>query len=180
MAPDARSKIGGGFFDGRSVGFGSRGPGGFGSLPGMHSRALPNFFPRLRFAVPLLWLIFGVWVLVLVYASTRQGVPGPFQPVLGFDKVEHFLFFFWGALSLGAAIRATAAIRWSTIFLIVFLVLCSLGLADEINQLFVPNRSGADPFDWMADLAGTAAGLAVLRRFYGKRKAADPAPSAGD
>jgi len=146
----------------------------------MHSRALPSFFPKFRFAGPLLWVIFFGWVLVLVAASTREGVPGLPQPILGFDKVEHFVFFFCGAISLGAAIRATASIRWSTLFLIVFVVLCSLGVADEINQLFVAYRSGGDPFDWMADLTGTAAGLAVLRTLYGKRPSANPAPPSGN
>lgn len=135
----------------------------------MHSRALPPFFPESKFSRPALWALFAVWVVVLIFASTRPGKTGFEMPIIGFDKVLHFTFFFSGALALGAAVRASFAIRWSTLFLAVLLILCSLGLADEINQLFVANRSGGDPFDWLADLTGAALGLVVLRKFYAQR-----------
>jgi VanZ family protein len=139
----------------------------------MHSKALPPFFPNSKFSRPALWIVFALWAALLFFASTRPGQPGPEAPIFGFDKFLHFTFFFCGALSLGAAIRSSFAIRWSTLFLVVLVVLCSLGLADEINQLFVTNRSGGDPFDWMADLTGSAVGLVALRKFYAKRS---PAP----
>jgi len=135
----------------------------------MHSKALPPFFPSSKFSRPALWLAFFLWVALLIFASSRPGQPGPTFPILGIDKIMHFTFFFAGALSLGAAVRASFAIRWSTLFLVVLLILCTLGLADEINQLFVSNRSGGDPFDWLADLTGAALGLVTLRKIYARR-----------
>jgi VanZ family protein len=70
--------------------------------------------------------------------------------------------------------RATFPIRWATLFLIAVVALCGLGLADEINQLFVTGRSGGDPFDWLADLIGSACGLTVLRSFYAQRPRENP------
>jgi VanZ family protein len=144
----------------------------------MHSRALPVFLPKV--GVPGLWLTFAAWVAVLIYASTRPGSEVFALPILYFDKLEHVAFFFAGAISLGAAMRATFPIRWATLFLIAVVALCGLGLADEINQLFVTGRSGGDPFDWLADLTGSACGLAVLRSFYAKRPRENPAPPTGD
>ncbi len=143
----------------------------------MHSRALPIFFPRWRIAVPLLWLTFAAWIALLFYASSQPGKIGPENPILYWDKILHFTFFSGGAMSLGASIRATFAIRWATIFLVVMILLCGIGLGDEIHQLFVTGRSGGDPFDWLADLLGTAAGLAVLRLLYAQRP---PAPASGN
>jgi len=146
----------------------------------MHSRALPNFLPDWKIWKPALWLAFFLWVSFLIYASSHPGKPGPEHGIMFADKLQHLVFFFAGGISLGAAMRATFAIRWATLFLIVLLILCSLGLADEINQLFVTGRSGGDPFDWLADLGGSAAGLAVLRHFYAKRPRENPGTPAGD
>lgn len=146
----------------------------------MHARALPFFLPKWKVWVPALWLAFAVWTATLIYASTRPGTAGPECPILYFDKLQHIAFFFGGGMSLGAALRATFAIRWSTIFLIAVVALCALGLADEIHQLFVTGRSGGDPFDWLADLLGSAAGLSALRRLYAKRPRANPLPPPGD
>ena len=146
----------------------------------MHSRALPNFLPDWKIWKPALWLAFFLWVSFLIYASSHPGKPGPEHGIMFADKLQHLVFFFAGGISLGAAMRATFAIRWATLFLIVLLILCSLGLADEINQLFVTGRSGGDPFDWLADLGGSAAGLATLRHFYAKRPRENPETPAGD
>ena len=146
----------------------------------MRSRALPFFLPRWKVSVPGLWLVFVAWAGLLVYESTRPGNAGSEHPILYFDKIQHLVFFFGGGMSLGAAMRATFPIRWSTIFLIAVVALCGLGLADEIHQLFVTGRSGGDPFDWLADLIGSACGLAVLRSFYAKRPRENPAPPPGD
>jgi len=146
----------------------------------MHSRTLPNFLPERRISAVGLWLAFSAWAALLVYASTRPGSTGPVHPIIYYDKLQHLGFFFGGAMLLGAAMRATFPIRWTTIFLIAIIVLCGLGLADEINQLFVEGRSGGDPFDWLADLIGSASGLAALRHFYAKRPRENPATPPGD
>ncbi|MFA7234704.1 MAG: VanZ family protein [Terrimicrobiaceae bacterium] len=135
----------------------------------MRSRQIPLFLPPWKIFVPTLWLIFFLWVGILLCVSSQPGSACPDLPVPHGDKALHFLFFSSGALSLGAAIRATFGIRWTSLFLVVIVSLGALGLADEIHQLFVTGRSGGDPFDWLADLTGTCCGLALLRTFYAKR-----------
>lgn len=130
--------------------------------------------------MPMLWLAVAFWVGFLIYETTQPGTAGPEQVILYYDKLLHLAFFFTGGIILGAAMRATFAIRWATLFLFALVVLCSLGLADEIHQLFVTGRSGGDPFDWLADLIGSASGLAVLRHFYAKRPKENPGTPAGD
>jgi VanZ family protein len=135
----------------------------------MHSRQIPPLLPQWKIFVPAFWLVFLVWVGFLVFVSSQPGKTGPDHPILYVDKVLHFLFFACGAISFGAAIRATFPVRWTTLFLLVIVGLGVLGLADEIHQMFVTGRSGGDPFDWLADLLGICGGLAFLRTFYAKR-----------
>lgn len=146
----------------------------------MPSRQLPSFLPQWRILTPALWLGFIVWAAVLFIVSSLPGIPGPELPLLGIDKLQHFLFFASGAIVFGAALRATFHIHWAALFLIVIVSLSFLGLADETHQLFVANRSGGDPFDWLADLIGTSSGLIILRSFYAKRPPENPAAPAGD
>jgi len=146
----------------------------------MHSRALPYFLPKWKIWLPVFWLAFAMWTGVLIYVSSQPGKAGPGHGIMYFDKLQHLAFFSAGGFVLGAAMRATFAIRWATLFLMVLLILCTLGLADEIHQLFVTGRSGGDPFDWLSDLGGTAVGLAALRHFYAKRPRENPGTPAGD
>lgn len=143
-------------------------------------RALPRFFPDWKIFIPAFWLAFFVWTGILMFASSRPGIPYPGNPILGTDKLMHFFFFAAGAMALGAALRATFHMHWATVFLTVIVSLSILGLADEVHQLFVVGRSGGDPFDWLADLTGTCAGLALLRTFYAKRPRENPGAPAGD
>ncbi len=141
----------------------------------MHSRALPFFLPRSKWLALTLWLLVATWLGILIYVSSQPPQLKGFHPFPHFDKVLHFVFFGAGAATFGAALRASFAIRWATIFLVVMVVQCGLGLGDEINQLFVTGRSGGDPFDWLADLIGSASGLAVLRKCYANRPREIPA-----
>ena len=140
----------------------------------MRARQLPSFLPQWRILTPALWLVFIIWAGILIIVSSRPGIPGPEPSILGFDKLQHFVFFASGAMVFGAALRATFKLHWATLFLIVIVTLSFLGLADETNQLFVEYRSGGDPFDWLADLIGTSCGLAFLRTFYAKRPPENP------
>lgn len=117
-----------------------------------------------------MWCGFAVWVAILMYKSCEPGDAAPPCAIFQFDKILHLTFFAGGAMALGSCLRATLPIRWSAIFLIVIVTLCILGLGDEINQLRITGRSGGDPFDWLADLLGSAAGLAILRHFFYERE----------
>ncbi|MFM8715399.1 MAG: VanZ family protein [Spartobacteria bacterium] len=47
--------------------------------------------------------------------------------------------------------------------LAVALVMGLLGALDEYNQQFIPGRSGLSIEDWIADMSGAVAGVALLR-----------------
>jgi VanZ family protein len=43
-----------------------------------------------------------------------------------------------------------------------------LGALDEYNQQFIPGRSGLSLEDWIADMSGAIAGVALLRLLASK------------
>ncbi len=115
----------------------------------------------------LLWW----WGPVLLYAATIFAVSAlstapQVASVRGFDKVLHFveyagfgaLFgraFFRGGAGLGARASLLAAWALGTLY----------GLTHELHQLFVPNRV-ADPWDLLADSAGSLCGAALHYAFF--------------
>ena len=124
---------------------------------------------------PAPWLgLFSIWWGTLWWLSSRVNhVPAP----LGFqasDKVLHFGYFAVGGVVLGLGLRALWGdggrhLRW----LLGFAVLATTGALDEVHQAYVPGRSGHDLLDFVADLLGSAAGLAtaeVAAAFVSRRR----------
>jgi VanZ family protein len=84
------------------------------------------------------------------------------------DKLLHALeyaplAFLWGWAFSGSP-RRRALLGWTVAGL--------FGLTDELHQWFVPERH-ASALDWLADLAGAAAGSALLAWILGKRERHD-------
>ena len=46
-------------------------------------------------------------------------------------------------------------------------IAATYGIVDEIHQLWTPGRSGADIFDWIADLLGSSTGALLAYFTYG-------------
>jgi VanZ family protein len=122
------------------------------------------------FLSPRLWL-FAVflWAATLFLLSSLSAVPhvdGPEIPHL--DKVMHFGYFMGGAflftthilLKHGPAARPTVRILFP------ILLFAVIGALDEYHQTFTPGRSGNDPFDWLADVLGAAAGTLLAHRLH--------------
>jgi VanZ family protein len=119
---------------------------------------------------PRLWLAgFLCWAVALfVLSSLSKTMPedGPEIPHL--DKFVHFAYFMGGAVCFttwillrkgsGAPLRIRIVLP-----LILFAV---IGMLDEYHQSFTPERSGNDPFDWLADLLGSFAGILLANRFH--------------
>jgi VanZ family protein len=84
------------------------------------------------------------------------------------DKAEHFLAFAVGAGNLALGLRWSA--RWSNarVALVSIAAISGFGAVDEIHQLFTVGRSGGDPFDWLADTLGAAAGVALILFIYAR------------
>lgn len=74
------------------------------------------------------------------------------------DKLVHALLFGTQALLIAAPIPAPRRHA----LLAAWLLAAAWGALDEVHQLWVPGRS-ADPWDWLADAVGAAAGLAALQ-----------------
>ena len=82
------------------------------------------------------------------------------------DKVYHFGYFFGGAGLLTAALflQKRRKLHWSTIHLLVVLILAAVGSLDEWHQSWFPFRSGNDAGDLTADIVGAIVGSLVFRK----------------
>jgi VanZ family protein len=87
----------------------------------------------------------------------------PFQL---WDKAEHFLAFFAGAINLTLALCWNTRWPWKQLIIFSVIALSVFGAVDEIHQLFTPNRSGADPYDWSADTLGALTGTLLTFLIY--------------
>ena len=106
--------------------------------------------------------------MTLWFLSASHPMPknGPEIPHL--DKVAHFGYFL-----MGGALLATSTLvmfptlrcrRWS-LFIVLVLIVSTIGRLDEYHQGFTPGRSGNDDGDWVADTLGGAAGVFLVIGF---------------
>ncbi len=114
--------------------------------------------------------IFLLWGIVLWLLSDGP-IPthgGPDLP--GLDKILHFGYFFGGAGLLSAALylsrRNRTGLSWRRLVITVVIVLATVGALDELHQSWIPERSGNDFGDWLADVAGALTGALVFKRFH--------------
>ncbi len=96
------------------------------------------------------------------------------------DKAEHFLAFAAGAANLALVVRWSTAWPPARVALVAILAIAFFGAIDEIHQLFTPGRSGGDPFDWIADTLGAAAGAGATLLFHVRRSHSRVLAPAGD
>ncbi len=124
--------------------------------------------PSLCLRSPFWLAAFLLWAVVLWFLS--DGPPPSFEgpDILGLDKLLHFGYFFGGAGLLSATIflRSGPAPNWALILVVVVLVLAGIGVLDEWHQSWIPERSGNDPGDLLADACGALAGALVFRRMH--------------
>lgn len=114
--------------------------------------------PKLWFAGFCLWFI-TLWILSSGPIPAKTGIDIPHL-----DKLAHFGYFFGGSGLLHAALFLGTSLSNRARFFIVVIVLASIGILDEWHQSWVPQRSGNDPWDWLADLLGAVAGGLVFFR----------------
>ncbi len=100
------------------------------------------------------WALVIVWFCALFVVSSLSRLP-PGPQIANFDKIEHTVFYALGGTCFYLARRfknhALSGIRAS---LATMLFCMAVGAFDEFHQSFVPNRSGNDLFDWLADTLG--------------------------
>jgi VanZ family protein len=119
-----------------------------------------------RPAVPT--ILFGIWLAILYQVSNSVPSEMPEMLVPQQDKILHFVFFLGGGTVLAASLRLLAKLQGIPLLLAVALVMGLLGALDEYNQQFIPGRSGLSLEDWIADMSGAIAGVALLRLLASK------------
>jgi VanZ family protein len=92
---------------------------------------------------------------VALFVGTHVPVPPDIVQLAGSDKTLHFLAYLGLSLLIAVCVRPQA---WSYLWLL--LGLSVYGALDELLQIPV-NRS-AEAADWLADVAGAAAGLGAF------------------
>jgi VanZ family protein len=106
--------------------------------------------------------------LVIYWAALCIGthVPGGYVGTsLVSDKTLHF-FAYTGLSFLLAAMLSLLGIRDSRVYLTALLIAIGYGAIDELGQIPIPSRT-ADGMDWLADVAGAAAGVMCWRLMVG-------------
>jgi VanZ family protein len=119
-----------------------------------------------RPAVPT--TLFGIWLAILYHVSNSVPTEMPQMLVPQQDKILHFVFFLGGGVVLAASLRLIAKLEGIRLLLAVAVVMGLLGALDEYNQQFIPGRSGLSFEDWIADMSGAIAGVALLRLLASK------------
>jgi VanZ family protein len=110
--------------------------------------------PRL-FSTPTLWrFLVLLWFGTLYWLSSQSHLPSP-ASFEGVDKLEHTIFFSAGGMCFLLGLRLAGFARSTTIATLCSVLFCAaVGGFDEWHQLHTPGRSGADVWDWTADLCG--------------------------
>lgn len=90
-----------------------------------------------------------------------------FQFVPG-DKFAHFVAFAVGGGLLALAVGKSFTLTRRAVLLLSIGGVALFGALDEWHQTFTPQRSGADVYDWIADVLGATAGATAICYFYEK------------
>lgn len=124
------------------------------------------------------WFAVAAWACTITYFSTLTGPEIEELGITFWDKAEHFSAFTAGGVALSMALRWTFDWPWKKLTVSAILALAVFGAIDEIHQLYTPNRSGADPLDWLADALGALTGVALFVALYARFiRAHRPAPA---
>ncbi|MFD0892041.1 VanZ family protein [Luteolibacter ambystomatis] len=118
---------------------------------------------------PAFWLTaWLVWFGTLWWLSSApREIPGT-RDITNFDKACHFGYFFGGAGLFAAFLYRLRPAKpdWSTLLALCMVAGMVVGRMDEWHQTHVPNRSGDDINDFLADMTGTLCGVLVFRRMH--------------
>lgn len=111
----------------------------------------------------------AAWAGAIFWLSSRTGSEIEELNVFEIgDKAAHFAAFLTGAALLSVALRWSTRWTWTRILWTAALLVAAFGATDEFHQLYTPNRSGADVFDWLADALGGIAGSFLTPMIYAR------------
>lgn len=105
------------------------------------------------------WWPVLTWVAVILVITSWPNPPVPGSAPAGLDKLVHFTMY--GVL--GGLVARAVDLRSGRRFAIALVSIALFAAADEWHQEWIPDR-GADVRDWLADVAGAAAGVVAMTR----------------
>jgi VanZ family protein len=109
------------------------------------------------------WFACALWAGLLFWLSSRPALHPPVAVRIPHaDKIAHFSYFFIGGIFLSLALHSLKPRFPGKLILTVLAAAAIAGAIDEFHQSFVPNRSGNDPGDWLADVLGATTAAAIL------------------
>ncbi|SNS65533.1 hypothetical protein SAMN06309944_1181 [Micrococcales bacterium KH10] len=111
------------------------------------------------------WILFACAVVVQLIALYSPSGPGRGEGIPHLDKVGHFATFATVALTAG-----WLGFRW---WVIAAALVANAAISEIWQGLLLAERSG-DPFDFLADVAGIAAGLLAARWTSAARRSGRP------
>ncbi len=105
---------------------------------------------------PVFWLsAVALWFVTLFVLSHQSHLQPPGPQFDHRDKVYHAAYFTLGAACFFIALRLwRPSLRAGLVVLCTVTLCMAVGAIDEYHQSFVPNRSGNDIGDWLADTTG--------------------------
>ena len=129
---------------------------------------MPLRFTHLLASPRTWWVLFGLWAASIVVLSSLSALPSPPEQLnfAQIDKLFHAAAYCAGSALLCVALRLRYPWRNAVLAAVAFFAMAAFGLTDEIHQEFVPNRSGMDAGDLLADLLGTAVGIVIVLLLY--------------
>ena len=112
-----------------------------------------------------------LYVLLIFFVSSRSGITPPGPDFVMKDKMAHFGEYLVLGVLLFGGIGWTVSRSGLITFLFLFAVGVSIAALDELLQSYIPGRN-MDLYDWFADAAGVAVGVAlgVLTGLGARRK----------
>jgi len=117
----------------------------------------------------LAWWGVGIWaVAITVLSSMTPPQIEEIAPFQVWDKAAHFCAYLAGAVNLALALAWSTGWPWKRVVLFTVAALALFGAIDEVHQLFTPNRSGADPLDWAADVLGSLVGALLTASIHAR------------
>ena len=132
----------------------------------MTARAAAVTMTRVYRTLPAL-----AWMGLIFWLSAQPKLPEVLFIFDGIDKVFHA-----GAYGvLGILVWVALGVSYRRAAVLALVVSSLYGASDELHQYFVPGRS-CDVFDWMADTAGAAAGIATLGIWLSRTRAVTEEP----
>ncbi len=107
----------------------------------------------------ILWSALAIWAGAILWLSSLSPPELPAAAFLAWDKLNHFAAFAVGGWMTASALRISRPRTGAAATILLAVALISVfGAMDEAAQLLTPGRSGADVYDWIADLLGALAG----------------------